>query len=246
MVEDRMNRWVTLTTGFLVSALCCNVVSAAVLAVDCLNIGPVPTELNVNLACPQFNLAGQVSSISIELTGAIGGALSLTNNGQITQSATATTTSQFSVNLIDGSGPGPASGFAWTNPLFVVSPTTGPVNVLPGQTFSIPLSASQSSTLGPDTTQISRYVGPGSFDINVTTLTGLSALGGGGQITVGQSTNAEIFGQVTYTYSLVPEPSVLLLIPVGLLGLGIAAHSRAQLAARLASVSRCGQFLSAL
>ena len=35
-------------------------------------------------------------------------------------------------------------------------------------------------------------------------------MGGGGQITVGQVTNAEIFGQVTYTYSLVPEPSAAL------------------------------------
>jgi hypothetical protein len=36
-------------------------------------------------------------------------------------------------------------------------------------------------------------------------------VGGGGQITVGQVINAEIFGQVTYTYSLVPEPSAALM-----------------------------------
>jgi PEP-CTERM motif len=213
------------TIGLTISgALCCGGVSAATLELSCTNTGVTKTELDGNIACPSFNLAGQVlSSIEIDLTGTVDSSslLSLTNNAATTQTASAKTLSDFFVQTVAGKGPGnaPNSGFTWANPVFTVQADTGSVTLSSGQSKSFNVSGTQTGTLGIDTTQFAPYIGPNPFDIHATTITGLSVTGGGGQIVAAQATNVTLTGKVIYTYLPVPEPATVSLIAVGIVAL---------------------------
>jgi len=208
---------VTLLALFLVAG----VASACPYSQNC-SIVAGPTELSGNVVCPQFNIGGTVGGISITVTGSITGSIALTNNSGRPQTGSATVSSQFSIASIAGlgSGPAPLSGFTWTNPIFTVSYGTSVVTLDPTQTLTFNgLSGTASATL-TDSTQILLYVGSGTFNIPVSTVTGIGIFGGGGQIGASQSTNASATAVVTYDYSTVPEPGTMLLIGCGLAALG--------------------------
>ena len=106
----------------------------------------------------------------------------------------------------------------------------------PLQTFTLASGAttpfSASLSLGPTssgliTALLSQYTGPGTFDALLSTLTGLTLIGGGGNIDATQSTNAT--GQIDVTYdflnaatSQTPLPAALPMFVGGLGALGSA------------------------
>jgi len=220
-----MKRWVEVSTGLFLFALS-TAAWSAVQEVTC-TASLAPTELNVDLACAQFNGPAQaLTSISIELRGQISGTMSLTNNTSGTLTASATTFTDFNLASVAGFGPtDPAdSGFSWTNPLFRASFDTGPLTIADGQPGVVTRSSNiESATLALNTTQFQPYTGAGTFIIHVDTLTGLDNLsafptgGHGTPIIPGQEISATVTAVVQY--SLVPEPSAVSLVAVGLLGL---------------------------
>jgi len=230
-----MKAWARWAGGFVFS-VSCGAAFATVEVVNC-TAPAAPTELSVALHCGQFDPAGRtLTSISIELTGNISGTVSLTNTTQTVKSANITTFSRFSIGSIAGLGAGdfPASGFSWTNPLFTAS-ISADLSDIPAnggtKTSDLLTSNDVSATLGLNTTQFNPYLGAGTFDIGVTTLTGVTIFPTGGVDTPfipGQeNTTASVSAMVTYTF--VPEPATVSLIAVGLLGLGalqLRAHRR--------------------
>ena len=196
--------------------LCGGIASADTITVDC-TVVTSPTELNANIVCPQFS-GGTLTSISILVTGTISGTISLTNNSAQPQTVSATENSQFNI--------GSLPGFSFTNPLFTASYGTGTQTLAAGasQTFA-GLTNTGSGTITNGGT-FGPYTGSSSFDIPVSTLTGISILGGGGQIASSQTTNASATAAVTYNFgpttSTVPEPATTALLAggLGLIGLG--------------------------
>src|SRR5262249_46838070 len=143
----------------------CGAASAAILVVNCGTVSG-PAELAAaSVLCPQFNLAGQtVSSISINISGGITGSLTLTNGTATTQTATETTSSQFSAGAL--------TGFGFVNPVFPASYTSGNRTLNAGQTLTISgLSGNGNGSLGTNTTTFGPYIGPGNFTIPVSTAT---------------------------------------------------------------------------
>ena len=111
--------------------------------------------------------------------------ITLTNNGGSSQTISATATSQFSV--------GAMAGFSFASPLFTDSYGTGSQTIAPGATFtSGSLTGNGSASLGVNTLSLAAYqmVGVGTFLVPVSTLSGISILGGGGNISSNQSTTA--------------------------------------------------------
>jgi len=71
---------------------------------------------------------------------------------------------------------------------------------------------------------IANYLGNGSFTITGETLTLSTFSGGGGNIQTHQTTTAQLFASVTYTYnppSSTPEPATMLLMGSALVGVGL-------------------------
>ena len=230
-----MKAWIRWAAGCLYS-VSCGAAFAAVQVVHC-TAPAAPTELNLALHCDQFSPSGgTLTSISIELSGHVTGNISLTNNSSIQRTASATTFSEFTVTSIASFGPGdfPASGFSWSNPLFTASLKAAFVNM---PAFQTPNATSFTTTDGSatllDTTQFDPYLGAGTFDIGVTTLTGVTIFPTGGVDTPlipGQeNTTATVSAIVTYTF--VPEPAMVSLFAVGLLAL-VWVHRRRAVAIR--------------
>jgi len=181
--------------------------SAATITVAC-SVVSSPTELSANLVCPEFS-GLNLQNIAITIDGSINGSITLTNNGTASNTGAGTTTSQFTV--------GPLSGFTILAPLFSATFTTGTQTLTAGQskTFS-GLSGMGMATI-TDNSVFGPYEGAGNFMIPVSTLTGLTITGGGGNFAGGQSTSASATASVVYTFaSGVPEVGTITYLSTGL------------------------------
>ena len=190
--------------------------SASQLVVNC-TTGNLATELGTSLACAKFGGIG-LTSVQISLTGGINGTINLTNNSANSQTVTAKTSSDFTVDpsftLL---------GFpVYTNPVFTALFSTGSQTIAAGGTFSsAALQNTQTFSLGTSTV-LGQFTGGGTFAIPVQTLTSLIITGGGGNVSGVQATTGFLTATVTYNYSagVVPEPTTVSLIGLGLVGLG--------------------------
>jgi hypothetical protein len=208
-------QWAMLCIALLATA---GLASATPVTVSC-SVVSGPTELNDNIVCPQFNpVTGVLNSISIVVSGTISGSITLTNNAATSQTVNGTATSQFFID--------PLAGFVFVNPIFSAAYSTGAQTLTAGQTSTFSgLAGNGSANLGPNTSNFVPYEGVGSFNIPVSTLSGISIVGGGGQIGSDQSTNGTATAQVTYVFDEtgnVPEPGTILLMGAGLVLLGLA------------------------
>ncbi len=203
-------------SGLLVvgAFLFAGIAAADTLVTNCSTVGPIPTELNATVSCGQFDSSlGTLTSISIEIDGEITGSITLTNNALTPQIVKATTASDFSLAA-------PLAGFTFPSTLFEVSFTTGVQSLAAGTptTFSNLDSGvdsatnSQSSTFAP-------YEGLGTFSVGVQTVTGITVLGGGGNVVAGQSTDGLATAIVTYNYTpagtQTPEPTTFAFLALG-------------------------------
>ena len=170
-----------------------------------------------NLLCPQFNVAGgTLTSIVLELTGSITGSLSLTNTGTTPQSASASIDAWFFFD--PPAGFPPSAGFTLTF-------GCGPFTLAAGETGTcgapVPLSATDTVTV-TNASNLAPSIGGSTFAIPIETLTGLTTRGGNGLVFARFAIQPSANARVTFEYepSTVPEPTTLLLVGIGLVGLG--------------------------
>jgi len=202
------------------------VLSAASVNASCTGVPLSNTELSASITCPQFG-GSNLTQIDIAFSGAIEGAITLTNDGATDQNVSGSTESQFFLGLL--------GGFVIPSPLFSATFDTGVVSLGAGtsQTFGGLTGSANGNITNTSAGTFAAYSGAGSFSIPVSTLTGLTVTGGGGQIQAGQTTQASIDAVVTYTFEdqppppgEVPEPGTLAITGIGALALGFAGRRR--------------------
>jgi len=163
---------------------------------------------------------GVLTGVTLTLTGQNVTELTLTNNAANTQTtrATATTDLDFVSNLV---------GLTFASPLVSLSATTGFVTLNPGETQSFgPLNDSDTIVLNP-AASLFAVAGGGTFTISCASFSGLSVVGGGGNIASTQSTQAACGAEISYEYTSrppvqVPEPATLALLGLAVVGAGVA------------------------
>ncbi len=178
--------------------------AATTVSATCSSITNQGTELAAAIInCSQFNpTLGTLNSITITVSGSIGGSISLTNGAAGPEVVTGTTTSQFTLH-------NPLTGFSFSSPLFTATLSTGSQTIAPGVTDHFNGLLSGVSTNGPLTDSSAAtfpsYEGTGTFPVSFDTLTSLDVIGGGGNVDATETTVASANVTVVYTYTSAPQ-----------------------------------------
>ncbi len=185
-----------------------------------------PTELNGSFSCTMFDSdLGTLNSVTLTIDGSITGDIGLTNTAADARTTSATSSASFIAGAL--------AGFSLPNPLFTPSFGTGSQTILSGQTVTF-LGLTGGGSTGPllNNSILAPYeaAGGGNFSISVETLSGVSIVGGGGQISSSFATNASATATVVYDYSVnnqnVPEPASMAILGMSMLTLGMARRRR--------------------
>lgn len=171
---------------------------------------------------------GVLTGVFLSWGGSAETTITVTNNAAQQQSARLTT----SVDLIFSSDDSAISAILSTLSLSLQAGGGALVSVPADGSASFgPISGTESASFsaGAGDAILAAFTGPGTFSVNCTSLSGLSVIGGGGNLVSAQQTTAGCFASVEYGVSQrpptnVPEPGTLALI--GLATAGIAGISR--------------------
>ena len=184
--------------------------------------GPATTDLTnapftldkwLSLAAPGFTQT--LLSVSWTLGGAVHTTGTLTNGGAATQTFSLTESETFSWSAGLGAPASflPAAVLATaSSPALGFTLAGGASTPLTVDLFPGPVTMSTSSGLAG-------YFGPGTFQANLSTLTGVNIVGGGANISTSLITTATPQIMLTYTFetvSLVPEPGSMALLGAGM------------------------------
>lgn len=184
------------------------------------------TEINQNLGLGMFNATlGTLASISLELFGQAISTASIQNNAAQAQSFGFTSTLSL---LFSGSTLDQIVQLA----LFNTSTITGAdglgrIRINAGETYALgTVDVSKSVVLDVSAANFASFIGTETLNLNCESLVSNTQNGGGGNISVNQTTQAGCGAKVTYTYTEstttpnpVPEPGSLALLGLGLVGL---------------------------
>lgn len=214
-----------LTTALLGSLMVAGSASAATLSYS-FTRPQAPVDINLTGFLGLFDSGlGNLTGVTLSVTGESTTNLTLTNTSTLTQTARATA----STDLYFISSLAPLSAL-FINPVMSLTATTGSQTLAAGQTMSFgSLTDSDTFNVAGLASILSSFsvAGGGNFGVSCLSASGLTLQGGGGKIGVGSSTTAGCGASITYEYTArtpnrTPEPETLALLGLCAAGAGVA------------------------